>query len=100
MPGKLIQATIPMCPKCGESYIDWSPCAKCGFETAYPDYGYYAPDVDDEVVDVANAANTLLKCWQDGTFTEMWMSHMNTLRKALTALENSHETKANHLEDR
>jgi hypothetical protein len=34
---------------------------------------------------IEKAAEALRKCWVDGTFTTMWMSHMATLRSALDA---------------
>jgi hypothetical protein len=34
---------------------------------------------------IEKAAEALRKCWADGTFDTMWMSHMVTLRSALDA---------------
>jgi hypothetical protein len=89
---KLVRATIPMCPECGAELShrqaeDMVPHDGCrviiGNHYARPDYGYYAPDVSGVVA----ASKALLLCWQDGSFTEMYMSHMNTLRKELAKLE-------------
>ena len=94
---KLKRATVPMCSAC-EAILPYKPaalpfgnvsCQECGkYHSTVTAWGYYEPDVSGVIVGVADAAHALLKCWQDGTFTEMYMSHMNTLRIALTKLEN------------
>jgi hypothetical protein len=60
MPKKLVRATVPMCPECGELVEyktlgragNYHVCidATCLHHCTYPDYGYYVDDTVEEVV--------------------------------------------------